>query len=347
MAWTYFSILCIFAVNLVFSEKKLYGRNGMRNLTTLGNFNDFWTLDLQPILIPRISGTPGNVKVREHIISRLERLEGWTVTQDKFEQQTPNGKVKFSNIIATFNPGANERVVLACHYDSKKFYNFEFIGAIDSAVPCALLLSLVRELQCLLKSTQHRLNMALQLLFFDGEEAFKEWTDTDSLYGSRHLANKWQKEIDSNARNKLYFIKDFILLDLIGNPNMVFHNYFPLQTDKLFQNLVKIEQLLQRRNLQHRDYLNNYNPMFSSELLDFPLYGIQDDHVPFAKKGVKILHLIPYPFPKTWHQSTDTESNLDQASIANFKNVFTIFVAHYLKLPSWHRECLLNSDSEK
>jgi len=27
-------------------------------------------------------------------------------------------------------------------------------------------------------------------VFFDGEEAFVKWTDTDSLYGSRHLAKK-------------------------------------------------------------------------------------------------------------------------------------------------------------
>jgi glutaminyl-peptide cyclotransferase len=31
----------------------------------------------------------------------------------------------------------------------------------------------------------------LQLIFFDGEEAFKTWTDTDSLYGSRALAERW------------------------------------------------------------------------------------------------------------------------------------------------------------
>jgi len=33
---------------------------------------------------------------------------------------------------------------------------------------------------------------SLQLIFFDGEEAFVEWTDTDSLYGSRHLAELMQ-----------------------------------------------------------------------------------------------------------------------------------------------------------
>ena len=32
------------------------------------------------------------------------------------------------------------------------------------------------------------------LVFFDGEEAYGEWTDTNSLYGSRHLAEKWAAE---------------------------------------------------------------------------------------------------------------------------------------------------------
>ncbi|XP_029643023.1 glutaminyl-peptide cyclotransferase isoform X1 [Octopus sinensis] len=339
MAWSYLTILFVFIGSLVFAEKKLYGENGMKNLTKLGNFSDFWNLDLEPILIPRVSGTPGNIKVREHIISRLESLKSWTITEDKFVQQTPNGKVKFSDIIATLDPKAHKQVVLACHYDSKKFYDFEFIGATDSAVPCALLLALVRELQCLFKYRQKNLDTTLQLIFFDGEEAFKTWTETDSLYGSRHLASKWQNDLDANGRNKLYSITHFILLDLIGSSNIVFHNYFPQETDRLFQNLVKIEHLLLRRNLQYRDHYNMYKSMFSTELLQFPLYGIQDDHVPFAKKGVKILHLIPYPFPSIWHQPGDIERNLDKRSIANFKNVLTVFVAHYLKLPSWHREC--------
>lgn len=30
---------------------------------------------------------------------------------------------------------------------------------------------------------------SLQLIFFDGEEAFYRWTSTDSLYGSRRLAS--------------------------------------------------------------------------------------------------------------------------------------------------------------
>lgn len=33
-----------------------------------------------------------------------------------------------------------------------------------------------------------QIDATVQLIFFDGEEAFMEWTETDSLYGSRHLA---------------------------------------------------------------------------------------------------------------------------------------------------------------
>lgn len=38
------------------------------------------------------------------------------------------------------------------------------------------------------------------LIFFDGEEAFKEWTATDSLYGSRNLASKWENTPYKNER---------------------------------------------------------------------------------------------------------------------------------------------------
>jgi len=34
---------------------------------------------------------------------------------------------------------------------------------------------------------------SLQLIFFDGEEAFVDWTETDSLYGARHLAKQMEK----------------------------------------------------------------------------------------------------------------------------------------------------------
>ena len=86
------------------------------------------------------------------------------------------------------------RLVLACHYDSKYTREYDFIGAIDSAVPCAMLLHLAHTLQRQLtthKNTPGQ-NVTLQFIFFDGEEAFVEWNQLDSIYGSRHLAEKWE-----------------------------------------------------------------------------------------------------------------------------------------------------------
>lgn len=75
---------------------------------------------------------------------------GWSVEEDSFEAQTPYGQKRFSNIIATLHPGRSRRVIIACHYDSKYFPNVRFVGAVDSAVPCALLLDSASRLQNIL-----------------------------------------------------------------------------------------------------------------------------------------------------------------------------------------------------
>jgi glutaminyl-peptide cyclotransferase len=92
------------------------------------------------------------------------RSYGWNVEYDTFTDNTPFGMKQFSNIIATYEIGRNlanvdrltdkraarelnNRVVFACHYDSKFFKNFDFVAATDSAVPCAMLLDLAKFLQ--------------------------------------------------------------------------------------------------------------------------------------------------------------------------------------------------------
>lgn len=68
---------------------------------------------------------------------------------------TPYGRLPFSNVIATLNPSAKRRLVLACHRDSKYYspqWQREFLGATDSAVPCAMMLELAQALDEELKA---------------------------------------------------------------------------------------------------------------------------------------------------------------------------------------------------
>ena len=131
----------------------------------------------------------------------LQYIEGflrnlnWTLTEDTFTSETPLGRTRFSNVIATHNPNAVRRVMLAAHYESKR-EPAGFVGASDSAVPCAMLLALAEALTPALtvaaaRQTSLDDSVSLQLVFFDGEEAFNYWTAQDSLYGSRHLAQLW------------------------------------------------------------------------------------------------------------------------------------------------------------
>lgn len=71
---------------------------------------------------------------------------GWTVSEDSFTDTTPLGDKTFVNVIAVHDSTVTRRLTLACHYDSKLFTDAEFIGATDSAVPCALMIDVARTL---------------------------------------------------------------------------------------------------------------------------------------------------------------------------------------------------------
>ncbi|KAJ1556178.1 hypothetical protein HK405_005780, partial [Cladochytrium tenue] len=74
----------------------------------------------------------------------------------------------------------------------------EFIGATDSAAPCAMLVDLATTLAPKLSRTPGATTeVSPELIFFDGEEAFGDWTDDNSLSGSRHRQNGGPRNLGS------------------------------------------------------------------------------------------------------------------------------------------------------
>lgn len=73
------------------------------------------------------------------------RSFGWSIESDRFFDKTPNfGELEFENIITRLNPNATRYLVLSCHYDSKYTREGDFVGATDSAVPCAQMINLAK-----------------------------------------------------------------------------------------------------------------------------------------------------------------------------------------------------------
>ena len=87
------------------------------------------------------------ILILQFIKEQFENLN-WTVALDEFDQVTPFGMKRFTNIIATLNPNAKRRLILAAHYDSKYYpndgKNGYFLGATDSAMPCAMLIEIAK-----------------------------------------------------------------------------------------------------------------------------------------------------------------------------------------------------------
>lgn len=74
---------------------------------------------------------------------------------------------------------------------------------------------------------------------------------------------------------------------------------------------------------------------------NFRAAAVADDHVPFMKRSVPILHLIPQSFPGVWHTKYDDEARLNQRSILNFNKVMRVFVVEYLS------DCVANPLASK
>jgi glutaminyl-peptide cyclotransferase len=168
---------------------------------------------LKPLLVPRTVGSESHQNIQEFIRQHFQAL-GWHFETDRFQSETVIGKKEFTNLIATANPNAKQRIILSAHYDSKIDFMDDwrkvtnFVGATDSAWSCALLLELAASLP------RGSDNLTIQMVFFDGEESFLSWSRSDSLYGAKHLAQLWSNSVQSYQR--LANIKYMILLDLLG-----------------------------------------------------------------------------------------------------------------------------------
>lgn len=296
-----------------------------------------WETHLRPLLIERVPGTTGSQIIRQHILSQLRSLSaGWTLEENDFVSSTPKGDVTFTNLLAVLDPSAPRRLLLACHHDSKiipadpKNSKRVFVGASDSAVPCAMILELASALDKQLKALkQQRSAVTLQLVFFDGEEAFEEWTDTDSLYGSRHLAELMSRTphpAGSTKSSLLQAVDLLVLLDLLGGPEPLIVNHFD-NTARWFDRLIAAEKRLHKQGL-----LTSHPSEQSYFRKDFYLGPVQDDHIPFLNRGVPVLHLIPTPFPVFWHTLDDVEERMHRPTVENLTRILAIFVAEYLSL---------------
>ncbi len=232
-------------------------------------------------------GSANHKKLEAYIAAHLK---GDQVEDDAFEADTPVGKLPVRNIIAKY-PGTKDGIiVIAGHYDTNyPLQNTGYVGANDGGSSTAILLELANQLR-----GKKRDGYSVWLVWTDGEEAIKSWTATDSVYGTRHLADKWQKD------GTLKKIKALIVADMIGDAD--------LNVDRDRNSTAWLEDLV----LQAATNLGYQSHFFAREI------ATDDDHTPFVERGVPCADLIDFDYGYNnvfWHTPQDTVDKLSAGSI--------------------------------
>jgi Zn-dependent M28 family amino/carboxypeptidase len=235
----------------------------------------------------RYMGSENHKKLERYIV---DHLKGDQVEDDAFTADTVEGKFPVRNIIAKFPGKKDGIIVIMGHYDTNyPLRNTGYVGANDGGSSTAILLEFANQLR-----GKTRDGYSVWLVWTDGEEAVKSWSDTDSLYGTRHLAEKWEKD------GTLKKIIALMVLDMIGDADLDIQrdlNSTPWLLDLIYS-------AAQREGYQSHFYAFQ-GPM-------------EDDHLPFVKRGVPSADVIDldYGYNNVFHHTPqDTMDKLSPRSL--------------------------------
>jgi Zn-dependent M28 family amino/carboxypeptidase len=247
--------------------------------------NRAWTdLERQVAFGPRPAGSPALAKCREYIEAQLKAIKV-AYREQTFDAMTPAGTIRMTNVIATIPGRRSDRLVIATHYDTKRFAEFKFLGASDAASSTAAALELARVL------TSRANEYTIELLFLDGEEAVNtEWRDPDNTYGSKYYVKAAQQA------GTLASLKALILLDMVGDRDLDIRpdtNSAPWLNQIVWSSAARLG--------------------YSSTFIPQP-FTVEDDHLPFVEARVASIDIIDLDYPQ-WHTAQDDLDHVSARSL--------------------------------
>lgn len=235
---------------------------------------------------------------QQYIAEQLSK-HGWSTMSQSATRDTPVGKRTFTNLIARYRPGKLDtgadleklptKGILCAHLDSKMIPGIpDFLGADDAASACALII----ELAATLASENPELAEQLEIVFFDGEEAFGEHiTPEDGLYGSRAYSHTLYERKPKPAFG--------ILLDMVGHKDLK----IAVPSDSPPELVESMRRAAEKHG--HRERFG---------VADQPII---DDHLYLNKAGVPTIDIIAGGFAHShwWHQEGDSMDIISAKSL--------------------------------
>jgi hypothetical protein len=237
---------------------------------------------------PRNPGSTGHQACLNYLAAQLSDA-GATVELQPFiyYDQEKAEVLNMTNVIGSFYPEKNTRLILCAHWDTRPFadrdkpenQHIPILGANDGASGVAVLLEMAMQF------SMAEPPVGIDIVFFDGEDYGKEGDLNNYCLGSRHFV----------ASNVKYFPKYAILLDMIGDAEL---------------------------SIPVEGYSKHYAPDVVAQVWGVAeklgIYQFQpdvrgyvfDDHVILNEAGIPAIDIIDFEYPdvshRYWHTLEDT-----------------------------------------
>lgn len=263
---------------------------------------------------PRISGSEGMKKQQEIIEAHFKKL-GATVTRQEFKarQRSRKEDTAFVNIIVSWHPEKERRVLLCSHYDTRPIadqeanpanWNKPFVSANDGTGGVALLMELGNHMKDI------KSEFGIDFVLFDGEEYVFE---TDRVTGGDR-----------------YFIgSEYFADDYLKSKGKRKHRYdagvlFDLCTAKGAS--IPVELYSAEAAMPLVDQIWGVAKAVGAKSFKYERgYQVQDDHLALNKAGIPTVDIIDFDYPH-WHKLTDTADKVDAGQMEEVAKVIATWV---------------------
>lgn len=268
---------------------------------------------------PRISGTDGMAQQQELLAEHFTDL-GAQVSFQEWDTPHPltGQPLRLKNLIVSWHPDAQERVLLCCHYDTRpkpdeellpRYRESPFIGANDGGSGVAVLMELGHSMSTL--PVQH----GVDFVFFDAEELIYKKPGKFFL-GSEYFATQYR---DSPPP---YRYRCGVLLDMVGDKDLKIWQEVNstrmagFVTDSVWASAkaTGIKEFVARRK-----------------------HTVNDDHIPLNQiAAIPTCDVIDFDYPH-WHKRNDLPAACSGESLAKVATVMQHWLQHVPVRPTARR----------
>jgi glutaminyl-peptide cyclotransferase len=263
---------------------------------------------------PRISGSDGMKKQQELLEKHFKDLGG-KIEWQRFEakQRSRRDKVEMANLIVSWNPDKERRIIICAHYDTRPIADQErerrnwtepFLSANDGGSGVALMMELAHAMKDV------KTNVGVDFVLFDGEEYIFEPGDfehprDDYFIGSKHFAVEYRKK-----RDKIKYL-GAVLLDMIGGKDP----HFPMEPYSYTKAGALTERIWQIAEDQKCTAFKNV----ISET------QVEDDHIALNNAGIPAVDIIDFSY-KHWHKLSDVPENCSADGLEQVARVLGVWM---------------------